>query len=78
MKETVASNLKRLRGSSGWSQERLAEAAGLSGRTVQRAERSGELTERVRRALAEALNVTAADSGATESRHVALKARVAR
>ena len=61
MKEIVASNLKRLRGSSGWSQERLAEAAGLSGRTVQRAERSGELTEHVRRALAQALNVTAAD-----------------
>jgi transcriptional regulator with XRE-family HTH domain len=61
MNEPVASNLKRLRGTSGWSQERLAEAAGLSGRTVQRAERSGELTERVRRALARALNVTAAD-----------------
>ena len=78
MKEIVASNLKRLRGSSGWSQERLAEAAGLSGRTVQRAERSGELTERVRRALAEALNVTAADLGATQSRHVSLMLRIVR
>jgi transcriptional regulator with XRE-family HTH domain len=61
MNERVAANLKRLRASRGWSQEYLAEVAGLSGRTVQRAERSGELTHDTRRALSSAFHVTASD-----------------
>jgi len=48
--------LRLLREARSWSQERLADAAGLSLRTVQRVEREGNASAETRLALAGALN----------------------
>jgi transcriptional regulator with XRE-family HTH domain len=49
--------VKRLREERAWSQERLAEASGLSPRTIQRLERDGKASPESRLALASALGV---------------------
>lgn len=61
MSEQVAKNLRRFREMLGWTQEHLAEAAGLSARTVQRAERDGELGAETMQALAAVFDVSVAD-----------------
>jgi transcriptional regulator with XRE-family HTH domain len=61
MSEQVAKNLKRFREMLGWTQEHLAEAAGLSSRTIQRAERDGELGAETMQALAAVFDVAVAD-----------------
>lgn len=61
MSEQVARNLRRFREALGWTQEHLAEAAGLSGRTIQRAERDGELGAETMQALAAVFEVSVAD-----------------
>ena len=52
-----ATGLKRVRKSKSWSQEHLANAAGLSLRTVQRIESTGSASSESMLALAAALNV---------------------
>lgn len=61
MNEQVAKNLKRFREMLGWTQEHLAEAAGLSARTIQRAERDGELSAETMQALAAVFDISVAD-----------------
>lgn len=53
--------IKELRLKRSWSQEKLAEAAGLNARTVQRAETEGSGSLRTRLQLAEALQVQPAE-----------------
>jgi transcriptional regulator with XRE-family HTH domain len=48
--------LKRLRESRGWTQEQLAEVAGLNARTVQRVEAGGNASAETGMALASALD----------------------
>ena len=55
--------IKQLREARGWSQEHLAEVAGLSARTVQRIEAEGNASPESRMALAAALGVDAPDLG---------------
>lgn len=55
--------VRQLREARGWSQEHLAEVAGLSGRTVQRIESDGNASPESRMALAAALGVDAAALG---------------
>ena len=55
--------IKQLREARGWSQEHLAEVAGLSARTVQRIETEGNASPESRMALAAALGVDAANLG---------------
>lgn len=55
--------IKQLREARGWSQEHLAEVAGLSPRTVQRIEAEGNASPESRMALAAALGVMAAELG---------------
>jgi len=52
-----AEKIKSLRKKANWSQEELATAAGLSIRTVQRAETDGNAALETRRALAAAFDV---------------------
>jgi DNA-binding XRE family transcriptional regulator len=52
--------IRQLREARGWSQEHLAEVAGLSARTVQRIEAEGNVAPESRMALAAALGVEAA------------------
>lgn len=52
-----AAALKALREEKSWSQEHLADAAGLSARTVQRVEAEGRASGQTRLALAAALDV---------------------
>lgn len=61
MSEQVARNLKRFRQILGWTQEHLAEAAGLSARTIQRAESDGELGAETLLALAAVFDISVAD-----------------
>lgn len=61
MTEQVARNIRNFRETLGWTQEHLAEAAGLSGRTIQRAERDGELGAETMQALAAVFEVSVAD-----------------
>ena len=61
MREQVAKNLKRFREILGWTQEHLAEAAGLSGRTIQRAERDGAPSAETMLALAAVFEIPVAD-----------------
>lgn len=61
MSEQVARNLRRFREALGWTQEHLAEAAGVSGRTIQRAERDGDLGAETMQALAAVFEVSVAD-----------------
>lgn len=56
-----AERLRKLRESRGWSQEQLASAAGLSARTVQRAESDGTASRESKVCLAAALGVPHAD-----------------
>lgn len=56
-----AAKLKRLREGRGWSQEQLASAAGISVRTVQRAERDGAASRETKVCLAAALDVPHAE-----------------
>lgn len=58
-----ALKIRQLREARGWSQEHLAEVAGLSARTVQRIEAEGNASPESRMALAAALGVAAADLG---------------
>jgi DNA-binding XRE family transcriptional regulator len=53
--------LKMLRESHGWSQDQLANAAGVSVRTIQRAESEGTASRETRICLAAALGVPHAD-----------------
>ena len=55
--------IKQLREARGWSQEHLAEVAGLSARTVQRIEAEGNASPESRMALAAALGVVATELG---------------
>lgn len=55
--------IRQLREARGWSQEHLAEVAGLSARTVQRIEAEGNASPESRMALAAALGVEAAELG---------------
>ena len=59
--------LRQLRETRGWSQEHLAEAAGLSLRTVQRIEASGACSPESKLALAAALGIDAARLTAPET-----------
>jgi len=56
----VAAKLKLFRELLGWSQEHLAEAAGLSGRTIQRAENGEEMSGETLQALAAVFDVSVA------------------
>lgn len=58
--------IRQLREARGWSQEHLAEVAGLSARTVQRIEAEGNTSPESRMALAAALSVAAAELGMAE------------
>jgi transcriptional regulator with XRE-family HTH domain len=60
MSEHVASELHLLRELLGWTQEHLAEAAGLSTRTVQRAENGEEMRGETLQALAAVFDVSVA------------------
>jgi transcriptional regulator with XRE-family HTH domain len=53
--------IRQLREARGWSQEHLAEVAGLSARTVQRIEAEGNASPESRMAIAAALEVAAAE-----------------
>lgn len=53
--------VRRLRDVQGWSQEQLAEAAGVSVRTIQRAEAQGTASRETRVCLASALGVAHAE-----------------
>jgi len=55
--------IRQLREARGWSQEHLAEVAGLSARTVQRIEAEGNASPESRMAVAAALGVDAAELG---------------
>jgi transcriptional regulator with XRE-family HTH domain len=55
--KTNAQIIKRLREEKSWSQEHLAEAAGLSLRTVQRVETDGNASAETRLALASTLGI---------------------
>lgn len=55
--------IRGLREARGWSQEHLAEVAGLSARTVQRIEADGKASPESRMALAAALEVEASELG---------------
>ena len=59
--KTNARRLKQLREAKSWSQEHLAEASGLSLRTVQRVETEGNASPETRLALAGALGVDVSD-----------------
>lgn len=61
MNEQVAKNLRHFRDMLGWTQEHLAEAAGLSARTVQRAERDGILSADTMQALAAVFDMSIED-----------------
>jgi transcriptional regulator with XRE-family HTH domain len=56
--------IRQLREARGWSQEHLAEVAGLSARTVQRIEAEGKAAPESRMALAAAFGATPAELGA--------------
>lgn len=58
--------IRQLREARGWSQEHLAEVAGLSPRTVQRIEAESNASPESRMALAAALGVAAAELGVAE------------
>jgi transcriptional regulator with XRE-family HTH domain len=60
MSEHVASKLKLFRQVLGWTQEHLAEAAGLSSRTVQRAENGEEMSGETLQALAAVFDLSVA------------------
>lgn len=59
--------IKQLREARGWSQEHLAEVAGLSARTVQRIEAEGNASPESRMAIAAALGVMAAELGVPDA-----------
>lgn len=61
MNEHVASNLKSFREKLGWTQEHLAAAADISVRTVQRAEKDGDLGAETLLALAAVFEISVAD-----------------
>ena len=58
--------LKQLRERRGWSQDQLATAAGVSVRTVQRAEKDGTASRETKVCLAAALDVPHVDLEATD------------
>ena len=61
--KTDPQRLKQLREQRGWSQEQLAEIAGLSTWTVQRVEARGAASLETRMALAAALGIDASELG---------------
>jgi transcriptional regulator with XRE-family HTH domain len=62
LKETVATNVRRLRNARGWTQEDLADRVGLSARYVGQIERAqASMSVTVLGRLAGALKVDAAD-----------------
>jgi transcriptional regulator with XRE-family HTH domain len=58
---SIAANLKNFRGRLAWTQAQLAEASGISERTVQRAEDGASVGAETLSALAGALNVSIGD-----------------
>lgn len=56
-----ADKLRKLRESRGWSQEQMAAAAGISVRTVQRAEKNGAASRETKVCLAAALEIPHGD-----------------
>jgi transcriptional regulator with XRE-family HTH domain len=62
LRETVATNVRRLRNARGWTQEDLADRVGLSARYVGQIERSqASMSITVLGRLADAFSVEAAD-----------------
>ncbi|EMF00741.1 helix-turn-helix transcriptional regulator [Streptomyces mobaraensis NBRC 13819 = DSM 40847] len=61
MSSELASNVKRYRLAAGFSQESLAEAAGLSVKTVQKVEQGGDARTETLHTLARALKVTTSE-----------------
>jgi transcriptional regulator with XRE-family HTH domain len=62
LRETVAINVRRLRHQKGWTQEDLADRAGISARYVGQVERAqASMTVTVLGRIAEALKVEAAE-----------------
>lgn len=61
-----AQHIRKLREARAWSQEHLADAAGLSLRTIQRVEAEGKASAETRLALAAALDVPVAELSAPE------------
>ena len=61
MNTTIATNIRQLRAHRAWTQEHLAEAAGLTARTVQRAEKGQSLTPETLTAIAGAFDVSVDD-----------------
>jgi len=57
-KDAIAQNIKRLRKARPWSQEELADASGVSVRTIQRAESGRQLAAESLRALAAVFDTT--------------------
>jgi transcriptional regulator with XRE-family HTH domain len=57
MNEAIAANIRILRGHRSWTQDHLAEAAGLTPRTIQRAESGQGMTAETLSAIAGAFNV---------------------
>ena len=57
-----------LRGKRGWSQEELAQASGLSARTIQRLEAGAEASMETRKALAAAFDLSLEELVRSESR----------
>jgi transcriptional regulator with XRE-family HTH domain len=62
--------IKRLREEKSWSQEHLAEASGISLRTIQRVETEGNASSETRLALAAALGIDVAQLGASHGNEV--------
>lgn len=71
MKTIKLHKLKSYRENAGWSQEMLAEMAGVSLRTIQRVEADNQTTIETAKALAAALSLPSHDSLSTTPRQVA-------
>lgn len=71
-----AQQIRKLREARAWSQEHLAEAAGLSLRTIQRVEAEGKASPETRLALAAALEVSVTELSAPEAGAPAATAEV--
>jgi transcriptional regulator with XRE-family HTH domain len=68
--KTNAGRIKQLREAKSWSQEHMAEAAGLSLRTVQRVESEGNASAETRLALASVLGVDVSELGVSQAKRL--------